>query len=190
MHYLVETGLNGEPACFSCSSSRELGRGASVICRTARGVEAGRVRARLNSLHPELEIAGQILRPMSSNDRLIAERLERFRQNAVLACCELLQQHGSPAVLLDAEQLFDGENLFFYFLGPVDAAMQPVLAKLAEEYQQKVRFRQFADRLSSGCGPGCGTRDSGCSPSGGCGSCGAAGGCGAKSASRGTAAPH
>lgn len=185
MFYLVECGLIGEPGCFSCGSARILRNGTRVIVRTERGVEVGRVVREIGGDNAGLPVAGKLLRPMSPNDRLIAERLERFRQRAVEACSELVQRHGSRAVLMDAEQLFDGETLVFHFLGPVDASLDPVLESLAALYEQKIRFRPFAERLASGCGPDCGTALAGCS-TGGCGSCGSAGGCGSRAKSGGS----
>ncbi len=182
MFYLVETGLVGEPACFDCVASEKLPRGTEVICRTPRGIETGRIAVCLGGENSGLEVIGRVLRPMSDNDRLISRRLDQFRDRAIAACSDLLLQHGSEAVLLDAEQLFDGENLYFHFLGEVDDSLTPVLDRLAEVYQQKIRFRQFADRLANGCGPGCGTTASKCGTGGACSTC-SAGGCGVKSGS-------
>lgn len=182
MFYLVETGLNGEPGCYRCSASVLLKRGREVICRTGRGLETGRVSAPLGGESGGLELAGQLIRPMSDNDRLIARRLQQFRDRAVSACEKMLVEMQVPAVLVDAEQLFDGEGLYFHFLGPVDESLNPVLEKLAAVYEQKIRFRQFAERLAEGCGPGCGTSKSGCATTGGCSGCALPGGCGSKKA--------
>lgn len=176
LFYLVETGLTGEPGCFSCAASRTLRSGTEVVCRTDRGVERGTIRGSLGTSDCGLEVAGKILRPMSDNDRLVAARLERFRQRAVAACAEVLKRRGVAATLIDAEQLLDGEHLVFHFLGDIDAAREAVLEELAAVYEQKIGFRKFAERMSEGCGPGCGTTASQCG-TGGCAGCGASGGC-------------
>jgi hypothetical protein len=63
----------------------------------------------------------------------------------------------SPAALMDVEQLFDGRTLVFYFLGEMTGELEALTNELAELYESRVQFRQFADAVNEGCGPGCGT---------------------------------
>ena len=95
------------------------------------------------------------------------------------ACESLLAERGISATLVDVEHLFDGESIYFYFLGETTPELEAITTQLAETYERKVRFKKFAETLANGCGPDCGTGESGCS-SGGCGSCSLAGGCGSK----------
>ena len=84
-------------------------------------------------------------------------------------------------MLIDVEHLFDGQSLYFYFLGDVGPATEQLTAELAELYSAAVKFDQFTDTLVNGCGPNCGTADA---EGGGCGtscvSCAVAGACGTK----------
>jgi hypothetical protein len=84
-------------------------------------------------------------------------------------------------VLVDVEHLFDGQGLFFYFLGDVTPELEAYTARLAETYEAKVQFRKFTETLIEGCGPGCGTDEvkgrGGCDS---CVSCAVAGACGTK----------
>ncbi|MBI3465989.1 MAG: hypothetical protein HY000_23490, partial [Planctomycetes bacterium] len=59
--------------------------------------------------------------------------------------------------LVDAEQLLDGETIIFYFLGEATPALADVNAELAGQYESRIEFRQFMERVEAGCGPGCGT---------------------------------
>ena len=157
-------------------------RDAQVICRTDRGLEHGQVICSLDEESQNESIPeGQILRRVGSEDRLILERLERHRDKAFEACQNLIQERALPGVLVDVEHLFDGESVFFYFLGEVDSRTEALTNELAETYERKVRFKKFAQTLAQGCGPDCGTGESKCS-SGGCGSCALSGGCGTKKA--------
>ena len=70
------------------------------------------------------------------------------------------------------EHLFDGQSLFFYFLGEVTPEIERLSAELAELYEATVKFREFTEALTNGCGPGCGTAEAegpGCGSS--CSSC-------------------
>lgn len=155
-------------------------RDAQVIVRTDRGLECGNVICDLDADDPSLgRLCGELLRQTSAEDRLVLERLERYRDKAFEACERLLVQRRMPDVLVDVEHSFDGESVFFYFLGEIGQELETVMLELSELYQRKVRFRKFSETLANGCGPTCGTKEGACSASG-CGSCSLAGGCGKK----------
>jgi hypothetical protein len=104
--------------------------------------------------------------------------LEKHRQEAYHACAALLVQQDVPAVLVDVEHLFDGQGLFFYFLGEVNPVVESFTERLATAYETKVQFRKFTETLIEGCGPGCGTEEvmgrGGCET---CTSCAVSGAC-------------
>jgi hypothetical protein len=181
--HLVQIGLMGVVGCYDAIDFRSYERDAGVICRTTRGLEFGKVLCDVTGTTSDTAEAmaqlpnGDLLRLVGPEDDLILERLERHRDKAFRACENLLRERGIAATLMDVEHLFDGESVYFYFLGEVTPEMESITIQLAETYEQKVRFRKFAETLANGCGPECGTGESGCS-SGGCGSCSLAGGCG------------
>jgi hypothetical protein len=86
-------------------------------------------------------------------------------------------------VLVDVEHLFDGQSLFFYFLGGESPEIADLTSELADAYEAKVQFRKFTDTLSQGCGPGCGTEEAenGCG-TGACSTCAILSACGGKAA--------
>ena len=106
---------------------------------------------------------------MTVQDELLQARLERNRQEAYAACAQMLGKSGVPAVLVDVEHLFDGQGLFFYFLGDVTPELEAYTDRLADTYEAKVQFRKFTETLIEGCGPGCGTEEA--KGNGGCESC-------------------
>jgi len=173
--HLIKIGLMGVVGTFDAADFRIYTRDQRVICRTDRGLEVGIVICDVD----QPATAGDVLRVTGSEDELILDRLERFRDRAYNACNDLLIQRGLSATLVDVEHLFDGESVFFYFLGAIDPRVESLTNELAETYDRKVKFRKFAETLAQGCGPDCGTKESGCS-SGGCGSCALSGGCGSK----------
>jgi hypothetical protein len=69
---------------------------------------------------------------------------------------------------MDVECLFDGRTLCFYFLGQVDPAVAALTDELAQLYDARAQIGRFADTLSAGCGPDCGTESA---AGGGCTSC-------------------
>jgi cell fate regulator YaaT (PSP1 superfamily) len=149
-------------------------RRSRVIVRTPRGLEVGEVLS-LGGENGRPD--GPILRRVSVQDELIIERIERRKDEAYAACAELLRKQGVDAVLMDVEHLFDGQSLFFYFLGEVTPLLESLTVELAAEYEAHVQFRRFTETLTAGCGPDCGTELSAGCGTGGCGSCALSGGC-------------
>ena len=148
------------------------------MCRTARGLELGEVLNRADDVAGEPD--GTVLRRVTVSDQLLAERIERNRREAFDACQQLLNSRGVAAVLMDVEHLFDGRSLYFYFLGETTSELDAITSELAETYDAEVQFRRFAQTLTEGCGPDCGTESAqggGCG-TGGCSSCAVAAACG------------
>ena len=176
--HLVKVGLLGRIGRFDSADGRAFLRNDEVICRTDRGLEIGSIMCQLDDQRSgeDLDNDGQVMRRVTPDDKMILNRIERFRDRAFEACNRLLQDHDLPAVLVDVEHLFDGQSLYFYFLGDVPDQVHQLTQQLAEEYEKKVKFRRFSETLASGCGPGCGTEASKCS-TGGCGSCSMSGSC-------------
>ncbi len=167
--HLVRYSLLGQVGRFVAADAMRYPRHSRVIVRSARGLEIGTVLCGpADGDHAE-QIDGQILRRMTVQDDLLEARLEKHRHNAFTACASLLQEHQVPAALIDVEHLFDGQGLFFYFLGEVPPEADRLTQQLADTYETTVEFRKFAETLAEGCGPGCGTEEA--RGHGGCASC-------------------
>ena len=176
--HLVKVGLLGHVGRFESADGRVFSRNDEVICRTRRGLEVGSIMCPVDDFEtaevPESD--GQVMRQVTPDDQMILNRIDKFRDRAFAACCRLLDEQNLSAVLVDVEHLFDGQSLYFYFLGEVPDQVHELTGQLAEEYEKKVKFRKFAETLASGCGPDCGTGASKCS-TGGCGTCSMSGSC-------------
>lgn len=168
-YHLVRYSLLGEVGRFVAADAVRYPRDSRVIVRSPRGLEVGHVLAEPQPTDSTEQNDGQILRKMTVEDELLVARLEKHRHSAFEACSRLLQKNNVPAALMDVEHLFDGAGLFFYFLGEVPAEAEQYTRQLAEAYETTVEFRQFAQTLEEGCGPGCGTEEA--MGQGGCESC-------------------
>ena len=171
---LVRFGAMGLVQPFRGDAGTVFRRGAEVILRTARGLEWGTVLTTPAPL--KQATTGTILRSLAPNDRLLIERIERNRQDAIEACEQRLREKSAGATLVDLELLFDGQTLVFYFVGEINGQIEEVTAELAELYEAKVQFRRFTNAVLEGCGPDCGVGDSGSCTD--CTSCAVAAACG------------
>ncbi len=162
---------------YDAPDYRDYRRDEQVICRTSRGLEAGLVLCGLDADDTSTEHQGELLRPTSAADRMILQRLQKHRDRAFKACDALLKKENVDAFLVDVEHLFDGQSIFFYFLGDVPEQAHDITSRLGKVYEQKVQFQKFTQTMADGCGPGCGTTASKCG-SQGCANCGLSGSCG------------
>jgi cell fate regulator YaaT (PSP1 superfamily) len=154
--HLVRVGALGHVGRFTSVDAVRYSRHMRVVVRTGRGLELGEVLAEPEG--PDGGPAdGSILRGMTVEDQLLAARLEKHRQAAYEACAARLVEMNAQAVLMDVEHLFDGQTLLFYFLGDTTPEIDSLTGELAELYETQVQFRRFAEAVSEGCGPGCGT---------------------------------
>lgn len=172
--HLVRIGAMGHVGRFDAVDNLRYDRSDRVICRTERGLEVGHVLA-MAAGHGGSD--GELLRKVTIEDELLISRLEKRQSAAFRACADLITQRQLPAVLMDVEHLFDGQSIFFYFLGEVSPEVEAMTVELAEAYETEVQFRKFTETLTEGCGPDCGTdAATGCG-TGGCPSCAMASAC-------------
>ena len=175
----VRLGVLGQLGCFAAIDVRRYPRGARVIVRSGRGLEVGEVLGPAQET-PTARVEGSLVRGMTVEDELLAERLARHRIEALEACERELAARELDVALVDAELLFDGQTLVFYFLGSVPPECSTLTAELAAAYDAQAQLAKFADVLAVGCGPDCGTEHaaghgcttcaSGCALSSHCGS--------------------
>lgn len=186
MCYFVRYSSLGWIGRFTAGAEARFSRGMRVICRTGRGLEVGQIlaEARNGASHDApvsepAEESGFVLRKIAPEDDLLLARLERNKHQAIDACNAHLLARGCTSLLADAELLFDGRSLIFYFLGDPPANSEELTPRLAEIFDENTQLEQFAAKLQAGCGPECGTENSaghGCGSS--CISCVIATACG------------
>lgn len=160
LQYMVRFGTMGYVGRFEAGEPIACSRGSRVVVQTSRGVEAGEVLLMAGAdavMIDQQPLAGRLLRLMTPEDELLERGLREGQQRAFEACRRLLAERQMPVELVDAEQLLDGETLIFYFLGEHTPKLADVNAELAREYEGRIEFRQFLERVEVGCGPGCGT---------------------------------
>jgi hypothetical protein len=167
-HHFVRVGALGHVGRFTAVDAVRYPRGARVVVRTSRGLETGEVLALCEAPIERGSGDGAILRGMTVEDQLLEARLAKNRDRAFRACQRRLRELSVAATLTDVELLFDGRSLYFYFLGEVTPQIEAVTQKLAETYDSVAQLRKFADSMTAGCGPGCGTEEA---AGGGCVTC-------------------
>jgi len=177
--HLVRVGAFSQVGRFAAVDAARYPRDERVVVRTPRGLEIGEILAPPLGESQAAAQDGVILRGMTIEDELLEVRLRKNREAAFAACAGRLSELKLDVSLVDVEHLFDGRTLVFYFLGRQTPELETVTSELAAIYDTQVQFQAFAETLTEGCGPGCGTDEAsgqgcqscatGCAVAGACG---------------------
>lgn len=158
----------------------EFPSSANVVCQTERGLEIGEIVSAVQ--HPDQQPVGRVLRELTAKDESRLAILRVRRDSALRSCRQEIKLSRSDSLLIDAEPLFDGNSLYFYFADQIPALGEPMRLRLSRTYHTRVEFRTIprphdpqekmadAARLSV-TSNGCGSPDR-------CAECGAAEICG------------
>lgn len=150
--HLVRLGPFGHVGRFLPVEAAQVSRRQPGGMLYARGLEVGQVLAAdgqparsipttTDSQRSSGSVAadGELLRKVTVEDDLLLW-IERRKHEAFEACNKLLAERGIAAALMDVEHLFDGQSLYFYFLGSPPAEAELLTAELAA-YDSAVEFR-------------------------------------------------
>ena len=147
--YVVRYGAMRFLGVFSAAGGREYRRGASVIARTDRGLEAGEVlcEATAEALGRLKDPgAGQILREMTAEDRHELARIQQQARQEIEVCQQHIERLGLKMQLVDAEHIFGGERIVIYYLAESRVDFRELVRLLAGEFQTRIEMRQIGVR--------------------------------------------
>jgi cell fate regulator YaaT (PSP1 superfamily) len=147
--YIVRHGATRLLGEFTAADGPPFDRGCRVVVRTERGQELGDV------LCPSTPSAvaylpepthGDIVRPMTDDDRRREESLRANSGKQFEAGARLVADHKLQMQLVDVEPLFGGERLIFYFLAEKRVDFRELVRAMAREFQTRIELRQIGVR--------------------------------------------
>jgi cell fate regulator YaaT (PSP1 superfamily) len=124
-------------------------RGARVIARTPRGLEAAEVLAEATDEQAKLlesTPGGQIMREMSAEDSNELSHLQERERTAFETCQKHVVRLSLPMQLVDLEHVFGGERLVIYYLSEERVDFRELVKALASEFQTRIEMRQIGVR--------------------------------------------
>jgi len=134
---------------FDAGEGSTYARGAQVLIRTDRGLEAGEVlweaNPRMVGLLSEAT-RGQVVRGLTDEDRTQLEARRQAEQQQFETCCRFVQTRQLQMELVDVESLFGGERIVFYFLAEKRVDFRDLVKDLAREYKTRIEMRQIGVR--------------------------------------------
>lgn len=133
--------------------------GMEVVAESNRGLEVGMVVAGVKLLsegdiEPPLRA---VTRVMTEADRSQHLENERKNRDAFRVCEELIAKHKLSMRLVEADQTFDCNRIFFYFVSEERVDFRNLVKDLAAALKKRIQLQQIGVRDSAkrmgGCGP-------------------------------------
>lgn len=138
-----------------------------VVVKTDRGLELGSIVGQLaanKSGHfrlgndqikqyfedSEIEFdqkpVGKVLRCATAADISEERHLAQIATDEIDYCRQQVKEMELPMKIVDAEHIFGGERIIFYFMSETRIDFRQLVKKLASEYQSRIEMRQIGSR--------------------------------------------
>jgi cell fate regulator YaaT (PSP1 superfamily) len=92
------------------------------------------------------EPAGKVIRFATPDDISEEQHLAKITKEEVACCERLAKELGLDMRIVDAEHIFGGERIVFYFMADGRVDFRELVRKLAQEYQTRIEMRQIGSR--------------------------------------------
>ncbi len=92
------------------------------------------------------EIVGKVVRIATPDDISEEKHLQAITAEEIESCERLAEELGLRMKIIDAEHIFGGERIVFYFMAEGRVDFRELVRKLAQEYQTRIEMRQIGSR--------------------------------------------
>lgn len=147
--YITRHGVMKFLGEYQAMGDATYARGQDIVVRSERGLEVGEILCESSPRALEMLVEptrGQIVRPMSEDDRAQAQRVRQSELQEFGRGQDFIRQRSLPMELVDVEHLFGGERIVFYFLAEKRVDFRELVKDLAREYRTRIEMRQIGVR--------------------------------------------
>ncbi len=138
-----------------------------VVVKTDKGLELGHVVGHLASyrdgrfrfteeqiygyfanseINFTKEPAGKVIRFATPDDISEEQHLRKIVSEEIACCTRIAKDLGLKMKIIDAEHIFGGERVVFYFMADGRIDFRELVRRLAQEYQTRIEMRQIGSR--------------------------------------------
>ncbi len=138
-----------------------------VVVKTERGLELGHIVGRLCSYRggqfrlkeeqikeyfekSEIDFSpdygGKFVRYATTDDISEERHLRKIVQEEIECCRRIVKELDLPMKIVDAEHVFGGERIIFYFMSDGRVDFRDLVKRVAQEYQTRIEMRQIGSR--------------------------------------------
>jgi len=122
-------------------------RGQRVVIQSDRGMEIGTILCRgSDSGDGGPKLRGDVLRLITHVDEIEERHLAEGTQRELEFCRQRIAERKLPMKLVEAEHLFGGDRIVFYFLSESRVDFRALVRDLAREFQTRIEMRQIGVR--------------------------------------------
>lgn len=89
---------------------------------------------------------GKFIRYATPDDISEEEHLAKITHEEIASCERLAKELGLKMKIVDAEHIFGGERIVFYFMSEGRVDFRELVRRLAQEYQTRIEMRQIGSR--------------------------------------------
>ncbi len=166
-HILCRYGKMGNLGYFAHDLEDFPDKATHVIVNTDRGLEIAQIVAydtchkkgnltikesKINKYCSDscdnfpLDRKGAVVRVASEQDVREQQHLEDGVAKELNYCNQLISEQNLDMILVDAERLFGGERIIFYFMADGRVDFRQLVKDLAQQYQTRIEMRQIGAR--------------------------------------------
>jgi len=138
-----------------------------VVVKTIRGLELGYLVGRLSSYkagqfrlsqeqlqeyfnNEDVDLsqgqAGKFIRYATAADISEERHLRKIAREEMEYCRHFVREMNLPMKIVDAEHVFGGERIIFYFMSDGRVDFRDLVKRIAQEYQTRIEMRQIGSR--------------------------------------------
>ncbi|MHC4572171.1 MAG: PSP1 domain-containing protein [Planctomycetota bacterium] len=138
-----------------------------VVVKTDRGLElgwlvgqlcpykAGQFRLNQNQIKKyfgtsdidlSVERTGKLIRYATADDLSEERHLRKIAEEELKCCRRYIKEMDLPMKIIDAEHIFGGERVIFYFMSDGRVDFRELVKKVAHEHQTRIEMRQIGSR--------------------------------------------
>jgi cell fate regulator YaaT (PSP1 superfamily) len=138
-----------------------------VVVKTSRGLELGHIVGQFcpykwghfrlsqdqirkyfddSEIDLTIEEAGKFIRFATADDLSEERHLQKITEEELKNCRLFVKELGLSMKVVDAEHIFGGERLIFYFISDGRVDFRELVKKIAREHQTRIEMRQIGSR--------------------------------------------
>ncbi len=92
------------------------------------------------------EPVGKIIRFATPDDISEEQHLDKISREEIACCERFAKELGLRMKIIDAEHIFGGERIIFFFMADGRVDFRELVRKLAQEFQTRIEMRQIGSR--------------------------------------------
>jgi len=138
-----------------------------VVVKTGKGLELGYLVGQLSSykaghlkfdsdqikkyfddsnIDISIDHTGKFVRYATAADISEERHLQKITEEEMECCRRFVKELNLPMKIVDAEHIFGGERIIFYFMSDGRVDFRDLVKKIAHEYQTRIEMRQIGSR--------------------------------------------